>query len=183
MSTPFLSGFHERERGASTLSPMARAHGGKTPEFGRLLRRYREALGKRHSQDVVMEELQKLGFGKSKSTLSHYENGRPPDIGVLWGLARVYGLKFTTLCELVAAELSQGAQAVEAPEASPTVEASRVARAYDAGPELLKTVLDGAVSLWAHTPDSGQLSPAQSIEPRESAHGSREQKRKSRSRR
>jgi transcriptional regulator with XRE-family HTH domain len=121
---------------------MGVARGGRTPKLGKALAGYRRA----HSLESVAIRLRKLGFvTASKSTLSKYEHGRPPDIGMLWGLATVYRVPFAALCEAVADELRSGTAGTPAPAISD--EALAVATLYDAGPPGFRVLVDDAVAL------------------------------------
>lgn len=96
---------------------MGKARGAKTPEFGRLLLKYRERLGKRHALTEVVTRLRDLGIETGPTTIHNYEKGRPPDAGLLWGLSRVYGEDFLKLCGILAKEL--GGTLDEAPTVPP----------------------------------------------------------------
>lgn len=150
MSTPFLTGFLYGNAPEARLAfPMGIARGARTPLLGKRLRDLREAKGKHASLEFIAQQMVRLGFTRTnRSTIHKYEDGRPPDFGMLIGLARVYDQPFTDLCLLMASELSEAIGApTEVPPLPPSDEALQIARAFDAGPESLQKLLRQAVNV------------------------------------
>lgn len=144
-----------------------KARGARTPRLGKRLKELRQARGPHASLDYVVHKLQDLGYDTDKSVLHKYENGRPPDFGLLIGLAIVYEYDFLSLCQQMAHELLPAR--VDAPNEAPLLPASdealEVARAFDKGPEKLRTLIRNALSF---SQEPGQEQIAQALDPRAS---------------
>jgi hypothetical protein len=93
MSTHILAAFTSGNSAEGRLLFQMRKVPKKTPRFGARLKALRKTTqGKKPSYESVSEKLALSlnGHLVPKSTLWHYEHGRPPEAAVLWALATLY---------------------------------------------------------------------------------------------
>jgi transcriptional regulator with XRE-family HTH domain len=143
MSTQSLTAFHIGQGERLRLGAVAKSRGGKTPRLGEELQRLRQRLRSRKSFKEIARRVEEMGMAPpSASTIHRYEKGRPPDAGVLWALARVYGVDFDALMALLISDLLGQTPAVPIEPTSPSPDAAAVQQRQEEILRLLKGVTD-----------------------------------------